>query len=103
MKPYKVYLSPTAQEQYLDILDYLYDEWSEQVKQTFQKKFDQKIDQIAYHPKSCPASVVFTSIYKAVVEKHTSFYYRIKREEVEILTIVDNRQDPEVTRDQLTP
>ncbi|NLP59458.1 type II toxin-antitoxin system RelE/ParE family toxin, partial [Lutibacter sp. B1] len=35
-------------------------------------------------------------LFKCVVTKQTTFYYRIKfeREEIEIITVFDTRQDP---------
>jgi hypothetical protein len=40
-------------------------------------------------------------IYQAIIEKHTSFYYRIINDAVEILIFVDNRMNPSKKDKQL--
>ena len=101
MKPLKVYLSPTAKRQYLKIIEYLDGNWPYKVKVSFQEKFDEKINQISKNPRSCPESIEAKGIFKAVVEKHNSFYYRIRQDEIEVLIIVDNRQDPDHTKEKI--
>ncbi|TVR39825.1 MAG: type II toxin-antitoxin system RelE/ParE family toxin, partial [Cryomorphaceae bacterium] len=39
--------------------------------------------------------------FKCVVTKQTSFYYRIINDEIEIISISDNRQDPDRIEDEL--
>ena len=53
--------------------------------------------QISIQPQSCPESSEFKGLYKCVVTKQTTFYYRISTElkEVEVITIFDTRQNPE--------
>ncbi len=60
----------------------------------FIEKFTEKINQISSHPKSCPESNEFKGLFKCVVTKQNTFYYRINFEsnEIEIITIFDSRQ-----------
>jgi plasmid stabilization system protein ParE len=95
----KVVLSPTAKSKLEVLLVYLKLEWSEIVKQEFIDKLDIKINQVLHFPKSCPESRELKGLYKCVVSKQTTFYYRIKEREIEIATIFDTRQDP----DKLNP
>lgn len=46
------------------------------------------------HPKSCPESEEFKGLHKCVVTKHNSLFYRITDDEIEVITLFDNRQDP---------
>lgn len=64
------------------------------MKQEFITKLDKSIEQIATHPKSCPESQLFKGLYKCVVTRQTSLYYRTGKEEIEVITLFDNRQDP---------
>ena len=91
----KVVLSPTAKMKLEELLVYLKQEWSEKVKQEFIEKLDEKIHQVSQYPNSCPESRAFKNLYKCVVTKQTTFYYRIKEEEIEIATLFDTRQDPQ--------
>lgn len=101
MKKLEVRLSPTAQNKYLEIRAYLLKQWSEKVVLEYEELVDQKIDQVAQFPKSCKVSNKKAGIYQAVVEKHSSFYYRIKNETIEILIFVDNRTMPSKSDEQL--
>ncbi len=95
MKKLIVYLSPLAEKKLNDLLNYLVEEWSVKSKTQFLKKLKQKTDQISTQPKSCIESEFFPGIFKLVIEKHTSLFYRIKNDEIEIITIIDNRQNPD--------
>ena len=91
----KVVLSPTAKLRLEELLVYLRQKWSEKVKQDFIERFDLKINQVSNYPKSCPESRAFKGLYKCIVTKQTTFYYRIKGSEIEIAALFDTRQDPE--------
>lgn len=93
----KVYLSIIAETKLLKLSQYLLEKWSLETKNNFIKKLSSKINQISSQPKSCPLSNEFKGLYKCVVTKQTTFYYRIleNKNEIEIITIFDTRQNPE--------
>lgn len=101
MKKHKVIVSPTAQSQYLKIRQYLIEEWSKSVLENFEALAEEKINQVAEFPKSCPVSKKKNGVYKAIIEEHNSFYYRIKRNAIEIMIFVDNRMNPNDSKKQL--
>ena len=92
----KVFLSELAESKLLKLNDFLIENWSIKVRNDFIKKFTSKVMQISEQPESCPKSLVFNGIYKCVVTKQTSFYYRINfnKNEIEIITVFDSRQNP---------
>ncbi len=90
----KVFLSPLAERKIEILLDYLEEEWSGKVRGDFLSKLVDKFNQISSHPKSCILSQEINNLYKCVVTKQTSFFYRIKNQEIEIITIIDSRQNP---------
>lgn len=92
----KTYLSELAESQLLDLLDYLIYKWGVKVRDNFLTKLNLKIKQISQHPFSCPESKEFGNLFKCVVTKQTTFYYRVntEREEIEIITVFDTRRDP---------
>lgn len=94
----KVVLSPTARRKLENLLEYLQEEWSVKVKLEFMAKLDKSIEQISTHPKSCPESQRFKGLHKCVVTRQTSLYYRIGKKEIEVITLFDNRQDPDKRR-----
>ena len=93
-------MSELAKAKLISLTKYLVEEWNHDAKDRFIRKLSNKINQIAKYPDSCPKSDYFDNLYKCVVTKQTSFYYRILWEsrEIEIITIFDTRQDPSMNR-----
>ena len=73
----KVYLSKLAESKLLKLTEYLLEEWIVEVRDEFISKLTEKINQISSHPKSCSQSNNFKGLFKCVVSKQTTFYYRI--------------------------
>ena len=90
----KVFLSELAETKLIELLGYIQDEWGVLVKEKFLKTFISKKDQISQQPMSCPESSEFKGLFKCVVSKQTTFFYRIENSEIEIITIFDTRQNP---------
>ncbi len=90
----KVFLSPLADRKLELLLDYLETNWSLQIREDFLVKMDKYFRQISKQPRSCPESGELPNLFKCVVTKQSSFFYRIFTNEIEIITIIDNRQDP---------
>jgi plasmid stabilization system protein ParE len=93
MKKHQVFLSPLAERKLLILLDYISEEWGNIAREKFLSKFKLSIKQVSIHPLSCPESHEMNGVFKCVVTPQTSFYYRIKNDEIEIITLFDNRQD----------
>jgi plasmid stabilization system protein ParE len=98
-----VYLSKLAESKLIDILETIQIRWGNQAKVKFLKNFVTKKNQIAKQPLSCPQSTQFVGLLKCVVSKQTTFYYRINQQlnEIEIITVFDNRQNPESLKGEL--
>ena len=64
-------------------------------KNDFIDRLDKKFIQISSQPKSCPQSLEIKGLRKSVLDKRTSFFYRINSNSIEVLTIFDNSQSPE--------
>jgi plasmid stabilization system protein ParE len=92
-----VFLSELAEFKLLKLSDYLLENWNLKVRNDFIQKLTAKIEQIAKQPESCPQSSDFKGLYKCVVTKQTTFYYRINfiENEIEIITVFDTRQNPD--------
>jgi len=92
-----VFLSELAERKLLKLTDFLLENWSLKVRNDFIKKLTSKITQISDQPESCPQSTAFKGLYKCVVTKQTTFYYRINfdKKEIEMITVFDTRQNPD--------
>ena len=93
----KVFLSEVAEIKLLRLSEYLIENWDLKARDNFFQKLTDKINQISYQPDSCPKSYEYDRLYKCVVTKQTTFYYRIlyQSDEIEIITIFDTRQNPD--------
>ena len=92
----KVYLSELAENKLMILNEYLIEEWGVKVKNDFFNKLKSIFSQISKQPKSCTQSDIKKGIYKCVLTKQTTAFYRINfdKKEIEIITIFDTRQDP---------
>ena len=90
-----VVFSKRARKKLEKLLDYLENEWSLKVKNEFIEKLDRCVLQISKHPESYPVSGKFPGLYKCIVTKQTTLYYRIKENEIQVIAFFDNKQDPQ--------
>lgn len=90
----KIYLSPLTEYKLEKLLNYLESEWGKSVRQKFLRDFEKKTRQILDFPLSNPKVDEFDDILKCVITSQASFYYRILNNEVEIISLTDNRQNP---------
>ncbi len=91
----KVILSPLAEWKIEKLLEYLELEWSKKSRDKYLNTLLKSFDQISRNPKSCPESIEFPNLYKRVVTKQSSYFYRIVGERIEIIDLIDNRQNPD--------
>ncbi|NQY09386.1 MAG: type II toxin-antitoxin system RelE/ParE family toxin [Flavobacteriales bacterium] len=94
----KVILSSLAEKKISKLLDFLEKEWSLKTRKDYLDKFLKSVNQISKHPYSCPQASEPSGIFKCVVTKQSSFYYRILNDRIEIITLIDNRQNPDSIR-----
>ena len=92
MKSLEVYVTPVAENQYYQICEYITFKWSLKSKDDFIERFQEKINQISHYPYSCPESDIIKSVRKAVIDHRSSFFYRIKKDRIDIISIFDNSQ-----------
>jgi plasmid stabilization system protein ParE len=77
------------------IVDYLQNNWAEKEINKFFKKLEKRIELISRNPHAFPVVDKRINIRKSVLSEQTSIYYEIKPDIVVILTLFDNRKDPE--------
>lgn len=94
MTKFSIYLSPVAEYKLIKVLEYIEMEFGEKSKIKFLKKFSERTKAIEMNPYSF-IETDLDGIFKCVVTKQTSFFYRILSTSIEILTVSDNRQNPD--------
>ena len=95
----EIVLSKTAAIKLENLLNYLETEWSNRVKQNFIKKLDNSLTQIQAYPHSFEKSELKPNLYRCVITKQTSLYYKFDVKKVYIVTIFDNRMNPKKVKE----
>lgn len=88
-----IFLSQIAEGQLQSLLEYLDEEWGERVCDNFIEKLERALQTISLTPLAFPASEKMPGLRKCVITRQTSIYYRISSTDIEIVSILDNRQN----------
>ena len=91
---YKVIWSDEALQNLIKIIDYLDSQWTKKELSKFVEKLDKRITLISENPQIFPASRIQERIRKSVLTKQISIYYQINKNSVGIITLFDNRSNP---------
>ncbi len=88
--------SAKAKITFLNVLDYLNENWTKKEIIQFNQRTQITINAIRKNPNIFPASIKSKEIRKAIIDKNNSFYYKIDlyQQEIHLLTFFDCRQDP---------
>lgn len=84
-------LSDLAGKKLDKLLDYLEEEWSLKIADNFEKLFSERLSHISKYAKSCIRSKQLFNLHFCVVTNKPHFYTGIKDDEIEVITIFDNR------------
>lgn len=82
--------SPVAEQNYLQILEYILERWSIKEAENFDKKLDSLLENLTQHKELCPPSKQ-AKLRRCVITPQTSLVYRIRRKTIEIVAVFDNR------------
>ena len=86
--------SPSAQTDLENVADYLMHTWGKSVVEKFLRRISKIIIQIVINPKQYPLINYKLDVWKCVITKQNTLYYRVKNKQIEIIRIFDTRQDP---------
>jgi plasmid stabilization system protein ParE len=90
---FDIVFSDRASFELTSTLEYIEHEWSLRISNEFTKTFNEKIN-IRTNPYLYTSFKNKKQVRKCVVNKQISIFYRIKKEEVQIITLFDNRKNP---------
>ena len=91
---YKVTISERAENNLDEIIKYLDQEWGEKVKNNFLSKLIKIQYLISTNPFLFIGYSKQKKIHRCLVTKHNFLYFKIIKNEVEIITIHDTRKNP---------
>jgi plasmid stabilization system protein ParE len=92
--PKQIIWSPLAENDFNSILDYLQKNWDDKVVLDFVEITERLIAQISINPKQFPLIDKVKNVRKCVLTKHNTLFYRDIQENINVLRLFDNRQDP---------
>lgn len=86
--------APQAKQDFWNNIDYLETEWSEKTAQNFIDKVNTTIE-LLKNDNVLFIKTNYKSVYKIVITKHISLYYRIENTNLELLRFWNTFQDTE--------
>jgi plasmid stabilization system protein ParE len=92
---YSVFWSSEALKNMESIFLYLEENWTQRELKKFAKLLDKQIKLIQSNPLLFGKSDKSNDVRRSVLNKQITIYYRVRFSEIQILTLFDNRQDPE--------
>jgi plasmid stabilization system protein ParE len=92
--PKQIIWSPLSESDLTSIINYLHNNWEDNVVLRFIEITDKILIQISNHPKQFPLIHKKEKVRKCVLTKHNTIYYRERKDYIDILRIFDTRQDP---------
>jgi plasmid stabilization system protein ParE len=98
----EIVITKTAEKRLNDLLEYLEQAWSIKVKLKFISKLEQRLEIVQDKPEAFPSSKVKTGLHKCVITRQTTIYYTFDEQKIYVLTIFDNRQDPNKIEKELS-
>lgn len=92
--PKLIIWSPLAASDFENVLDYLNENWNEQVAVRFINEIEILTSNIAKQPKQFPLVNKKLKVRKCVITKQNTLFYRETKDSIELLRIFDTRQNP---------
>ncbi|PVH25389.1 type II toxin-antitoxin system RelE/ParE family toxin [Sphingobacterium corticibacter] len=90
---YKVYWTANALDELAKTITYLEENFTDKEIRKLVLQIENTIALISHNPSIFPKSE-FKPVYKAIVLKYNTLYYRVNENNIEILSFFSNRQNP---------
>jgi plasmid stabilization system protein ParE len=91
---YRLIWSEEALNNLKEIINYLEDRWTGREIKNFVQLLDKQIKLIEDNPYLIAESIQSKGLRKSVLSRQTTIYYQIIDSEIRIITLFDNRQNP---------
>lgn len=97
----RIRLSSLAAFKIQKLLDFLEEKWSLKAKNKFIQKFTDRLDVLENNPEGFPQSEVRPELRKLVITKQTTILYKMTKDTIFVVTLIDNRQDPDLIEKEI--
>ena len=90
----QIVISPEAKEDLQNILSFLAENWGNHMVQEFLQKLNTFYYIVSVNPRLFGYYNKSKNIRKYLISRQNIIYYRIRKKEVQIITVFDTRQNP---------
>lgn len=94
----KIIISKNAIKNTLSIAEYIEVKFSQRTRNEFIEKVNKGFEVIRSNPEIFPKSEINLNLFRFVLTKQTTIYYRFNNSEIRILALFDTRQNPNKIR-----
>jgi len=91
---YKIIYKKRFQNKLFKLLDYLKQEWGDNVADSFISRLQKRLHTLSQQPYIGVSSTVIKSVRSILITKHNRLFYRIKDDTIEVLNMYDTRSNP---------
>lgn len=91
---YKIQWTDHALSELNHTTTYLQENWKDKELKNFFRELDHTIELISRNPELFQVSKKKSGVRRAIVAKFNNLYYRIEENQVVLLSLFSNRQDP---------
>ncbi|NMH26460.1 type II toxin-antitoxin system RelE/ParE family toxin [Flavobacterium silvaticum] len=89
---YDILWTDHALKELANTINYLQENWEVSDLVNFAEKLENTVTLISQNPELFPKSGIRKDIYRAIIAKHNTLYYRVRNNSVEILSLFSHRQ-----------
>ncbi len=91
---YKILWTNHALKELEDTISYLEENWTDKELQNLAIKMEETLLLISHNPNLFQVSEVKKDIRRVVILTYNTLYYRVKNNQIEIISFFSNRQNP---------
>ena len=91
---YKILWTDFALKELEDTIEYLEENWTEKELQNLALNIEETLKLITQNPELFQGSEIKKDIRRAIILSHNTMYYRVKNNQIEIISFFSNRQNP---------
>lgn len=94
---YKIHWTPNSLEELSATIEYVERNFGERQLNKLAQKIEEVTQLISQNPELFPKSE-YENVYRVAILKFNTMYYRVRNNEIEILSFFSNRQNPDKRR-----
>ena len=91
---YKILWTDFALKELENTIEYLEENWTEKELQNLALNIEETLKLISQNPELFQGSEIKKDLRRAIILSHNTMYFRVKNNQIEIISFFSNRQNP---------